>query len=120
ILLLFREVKLQFEFRGNKVRHFIFVAALGVVIPFYVGVTGVRFWPALFLFTWCILKYLSSNKSKFIFLSGVSMLIHYSFFVPFSILILYYFFPIKGIVSYALVFISIAFYLLTSTNSIFN
>jgi hypothetical protein len=63
----------------------VFIVALLMVIPFYVGVTGVRFWPALFIFLIFVLKHLSTNSIKYLFLSALSVLIHYSFFFPVSL-----------------------------------
>lgn len=120
ILLVFREVKQQFNFAGHRKLHLMFIVALAAVIPFYVGVTGVRFWPALFLFVLFVLKYTRTGKSKFVFLSALSILIHYAYFVPVGIFVLYHLFPVKRMGARVLVFGSIAFFFLSTTTGIFN
>lgn len=66
----------------------VFLFGLILVIPFYYGVTGVRFWPALFIFLTYSLKYMSTKKLKFIFLTALSILFHYSFILPFIIFLI--------------------------------
>lgn len=61
------------------------------IIPFYVGVTGVRFWPALFVFCLFVLKYFTFGKVKYLLYACLSILIHYSFFLPVLLLIPFYF-----------------------------
>ena len=71
----------------------LFFAFLLLVIPFYVGVTGVRFWPALFLFCTYLVKYIYRPKAKYIGYAALSILIHYSFFVPVAILLIKHLLP---------------------------
>ncbi len=51
-------------------------------IPFYVGVTGVRFWPALFIFCLFIVKFLIFKRRRFLLFSCISILFHFSFLIP--------------------------------------
>jgi hypothetical protein len=75
----------------GRVRTFgwkLFFIALVLIVPFYVGVTGVRFWTALFFYAWLLLKYNNTGKRKFLFLMSLSILIHYTFIFPVIIAIL--------------------------------
>lgn len=71
----------------------VFLFGLILIIPFYYGITGVRFWPALFIYVTYALQYLSTKKNKFIFIAGLSIFFHYSFLLPFFLLIVTAFLP---------------------------
>lgn len=61
-----------------------------IVIPFYVGATGIRFWTALYLF--CIFSYLliKRGRIKYMFFASFSVFIHFSFIIPIVFLIIYH------------------------------
>lgn len=70
------------EYARNKYFQVIFLFIL-LILPFHVGVTGVRFWTALFYVLWVYLKFLNNKKKRdFILLLWISVLIHYSFAIP--------------------------------------
>ena len=119
-LMFLNMVYTKLEIRPKKVLHYVFIVFLIVIIPFYVGVTGIRFWTALFLFIYFVLRYFDTPKFKFIILSGLSLLIHYSFFVPFTILVLFHVVPVKRFTAKILVAFSLLVFFVSSTTSIMN
>lgn len=121
MLLFFNEAKRHFKLTRGSWIHFTLMFFLLIVIPKYVGVTGVRFWPALFLFMYYLLRYIRSDYSiKFIFYAALSTLIHYSFFVPVLLLLVFHFVPLKNIFSRFLVLVSVLFFVLSSTTGLFD
>lgn len=120
MLLFFNEVKKHFSIQRTWI-HYILIFFLVIAIPYYVGVTGVRFWPALFLFMYYLMRYISSNHNlKYVLGISLTILIHYSFFVPVLLVLLSYFIPLKRITVKILVLASLLFFLLSSTTGIFN
>ena len=119
-LMFLNQVKINFEITSLKRYHYIYIAFLVLVVPFYVGVTGVRFWTALFLFVYLLFKFLNTDKSKYIGYMPLSILIHYSFFVPVSILLVIFVVPLKKWFTILLVYASIIFFITTSTTTVFN
>jgi len=119
-LLFINEVKQQFEIYHFRIYHLIFISFLIFVIPFYVAVTGVRFWTALLLFMFLLLKTTNSGKSKYIYFSLVTMLIHYSFFVPVSLLFIIYYLPLKKWITRFVVLFSIFFFITSSATGILS
>jgi hypothetical protein len=121
MLLFLNEAKRHFKIERGSWIHFALVFFFIIVIPKYVGVTGVRFWPALYLFMYYLLRYTRSGYSiKFILFAALSTLVHYSFFVPVLLLSVFHFVPFKRIFSRFLVLASVLFFLLSSTTGIFN
>lgn len=120
MLLFFNQVKLHFHVGPKRYWHYIFIFFLILIIPKYVGISGVRFWPALFLFMYYLMVYLNSGRRlKYIFLLSLSILIHYSFFIPVVIVVIVHFLPIKMFVFRTIVLVSLSFFTLSSTTSIF-
>lgn len=83
------EVLKETKWVNNNFAQKIFFVFLLVVIPFYVGVTGIRFWTALFVFMLFTIRYVKTEGNKYILYAASSMFIHYSFFLPLLILIIY-------------------------------
>lgn len=92
----------------------IFFAFLLVIIPFYVGVTGIRFWTALFVFMIFLMRYIKTNNKKYILYSAASMFFHYSFFVPFLITLFYAFAGYNKKIVYSLLFIGMVVFFSSS------
>lgn len=120
MLLFFNEVKKHFSIQKSWI-HYILVFFFIIVIPKYVGVTGVRFWLALFLFMYFLMKYVNTEYSfKYIFAASLACLIHYSLFVPTIFVLIFHFIPLKKYFTKILVVVSLLFFLLSSTTGIFN
>jgi hypothetical protein len=83
------------------VLHFIFV------IPFY-SVQFVRFSTAVVVFLYFVFEYFINGKNtKFLYFSGLSILVHFTFIFPFIALILHHFLPKK-------LYVYFYFYLITT------
>lgn len=98
----------------------VFLVALILTIPFYVGVTGIRFWTALFLFCTYALKFIKKNDWKAFVIAFCSVFIHYTFIVPLCLLLINKFLLRSKLLSYALVIVSVLFFLISSTTSSLN
>lgn len=109
-------------FTGNKKSKgwLLFFLALVLIVPFYVGVTGIRFWPALFLFSWMLLKYINSGQNKYIFFTAFSILFHYTFLFPVTIAYLIKFIKINKTFFKIFILIGIVYALLSTTTSSLN
>lgn len=115
LILKFKDEVLLFSgVQSNKIWRFFF-ASLLLIVPFYVGVTGVRFWTALFWFMLFAMKYLRTKRFYYILLSSVSITIHYTFMFPVGILLIYRSLNISRAVMRVLVVVSLAFYVLSTT-----
>lgn len=111
----FEEILISFK---NKTKGFkLFFAALVFIVPFYVGVTGIRFWPALFLFVWMIFKYTNTGSIKYIFFAMISIAIHYSFIFPCIVAIIAISLKINKYIFKVLIVIGLIFALISSTSS---
>lgn len=120
MLLFFYEIKRHFDVQKTWI-HYLLIFFLIIVIPKYVGVTGVRFWPALFLFLFLLMRYVGSNYSfKYILATFLTVLIHYSFAALFGLIMLFHFVPVKRTISKILVVISMSVFTLTSTTSLLS
>lgn len=97
----------------------ILLVSLLVLVPFYVGVSGVRFWPALFLFLLFVLKYYRTGKLYYIALSAVSIAFHYTFMVPVGIFLLAIVMNISKRILVSFVIGSVLFFTISSTTNIF-
>ena len=91
-----------------------------LVIPFYVGVTGVRYWPALFLFVFFLLNYLKQRTFFSLLLIFTPALIHYSFIAPAAFVIGVKFIPNRLMIHKISVVISILFFFTSSFTGIFS
>ena len=91
-----------------------------LVIPFYVGVTGVRYWPALFLFVFFLLNYLKKRTLFTLLLFFIPVLIHYSFFAPVAFVIGIKFIPNRLLIHKISVVISLFFFFTSSFTTIFS
>lgn len=98
----------------------VFFVFLLLVVPFYVGVTGVRFWTALFLFMVCAIRYVRDRHIKHIFLAALCPLIHFTFIVPVGLLLVYRLVNLSRLITYAVVLASIGFFVVTSNSQILN
>jgi hypothetical protein len=107
------EVALQIKWT-NKWPQKIFFLYLALVIPFYVGVTGVRFWTALFFFMVFAMRYVRTNELKYIFIAALSTVIHYSFLVPLVLLFAYRYIKISRVLTIFLVLLSLTYFSLSS------
>lgn len=96
----------------------IFGVFLLFIVPFYVGVTGIRFWTALFLYMLFTMRYLRTGSLKSLMLTGLSILIHYTFMFPVLVLLTYQFLKLSKTFSRVLVVASIFYFLLASTTGV--
>lgn len=106
---------IRFTRISTRYNYKLYFVALALIVPFYVGVTGVRFWTALFFFLWMLVRFLNNRKFKYILLCGLSSLIHYTFAFPFIVVLIAYFIPInkilyKYIILLGLIYIPLAPY----------
>lgn len=95
----------------------ILFAFLLLIVPFYVGVTGVRFWTALFFFLYFLLRFLNTRKQVNLFYILGAVLIHYTFVVPVLILYLYRVLGVNRAMAHVFVFASLVFFGLSSATS---
>lgn len=91
-----------------------------LVIPFYVGVTGVRYWPALFLFTYFLLRYINQTNAKTIFLLFIPTLIHYSFIIPAVLALVFSFLPKSNTLYKISIILSLTFFYSSNVSSVFD
>ena len=119
-LMFLNEVYNKMGIKPQDFLHYIFIIFLLIVVPFYVGVTGIRFWTALFLFLYFLFKYFDKGGFQTIFSAGLSLFIHYSFIVPVALLFLVHILPIKKFATKILVVISLAIFFISSTTSMLN
>lgn len=117
--LMHRFLKESVEYTGSSLNKNwrLFLIFLSLIVPFYVGVTGVRFWTALFLFGWMILKYINSGRLKFLFFAAISCLFHYTFIFPVLILLLAFFLRVNKIFMRPLILVGVFYAVLASTTS---
>lgn len=85
------------------------------IVPFYVGVTGIRFWPALFIFVTYALNFLNKKDFKYFLLASSSILFHYSFLFPSLLLLLIFFLPNSRYIFRIIFFVSLLIALVSST-----
>lgn len=95
----------------------LFFVGLVIIVPFFVGVTGVRFWTALFLFAWMLMKYINTGSKKYLFCSAFSILFHYTFIFPVVVSLIATLIQINRKVFKILVIIGIVYVLLSSTTN---
>jgi len=111
----FEEVFYDFKVKTKGFK--LFFVALVFIVPFYVGVTGVRFWPALFIFTWMIYKYTKTGNIKYFIYATLSILFHYTFVLPCLIALIASLLKINRTVFKILVLIGVLFAVISSTSS---
>ena len=105
-LMFINEVSKEVKWVNSRVQTVFFVFLL-MIVPFYVGVTGVRFWTALFLFMTFTIRYVRTGEVKNILILSISVLIHFSFVIPVVLLILYRFIKLSKLFSTSLIIASI-------------
>lgn len=98
----------------------LFFLGLVFILPFYVGVSGVRFWTATFFFSWMLFKYINTAKKKYLLLTIFSILFHYTFIFPVVVTFTAEFIKINRKYFKIIILIGIAYALLTSTTSSMN
>lgn len=111
----FEEVFNRFK---DKTKGFkLFFVALVFIVPFYVGVTGVRFWPALFIFVWMIYKYTNTGAIKYFLYATLSIAFHYTFIIPCIIALIARFLKINRTIFKILIIFGLLFAIVSSTSS---
>ena len=98
----------------------IFFIGLALMVPFFYGVIGIRFWPALFFFMIYAIRFLKQKKFKYLFIAALSILMHYSFIVPFSLLLLAYLVPKSKMIYKSLVLFGVVIFAFSSVSSSLN
>ncbi|MFN3754471.1 EpsG family protein [Flavobacterium sp.] len=116
-ILKFLDEVVRFTGKHNTKGWRIYFAALVFIVPFYVGVTGIRFWPALFLFGIMLLRYFNTKEKKYIFYTLSAVLIHYTFIVPCLIAMIAVTVKVNRRIFKLLIFMGIVYVLLSSTTS---
>lgn len=115
LILKFKDEVLLFAgVQPGKIWRFFF-ASLLLIVPFYVGITGVRFWAALFWFMLFTMKYLRTKRVYYILIAAVSITMHYTFMFPVGVLLIYRFLNISRAAMRVLVIASLAFFVLSTT-----
>lgn len=113
----FQEV-FKFTGRSNTKLWKLLLLFLITIVPFYVGVTGVRFWVALFLYMFLLMRYVNTGKMVYFVLVFTTVLIHYTFLFPILILAIVIFIPIPSRLMRILVLIALVYYALSSSTNI--
>ena len=119
-ILKFLDEAVKFTGKSKSKGWKLFFAGLVLIVPFYVGVTGIRFWPALFVFAWMLLKFINTGNIKYLFFTAFSIAFHYTFVFPVLIAFLGTFLKINRLVFKILIVTGIGFALLSSTTSSFD
>ena len=114
-----QEVLKELKWQGNFAQ-ITFLSFLILIVPFYVGVTGIRFWTALFLFMLSLMKFIRTKQPKFILLSALSVLVHFSFFIPLAVLVLSLIIKVNRRIATFLIFIAVVFFALTDNSQVLN
>lgn len=99
-----------------------FIIALFLIAPIW-KINGVRWWTALYLFSYGTVGWILEKKNKLLFWSLCSIFVHYTFIYPLALFILYVLLPKKRILPYILLFIGINIFNnidLTFTNNLIN
>lgn len=98
----------------NWIIFFVFLAS---IVPFHCGVTGIRFWTALFLFLWILAKYFNTRQTYYLYFMVFAPLIHYTFFFPILMVLLSFVLRIKRrLLKFLIIFSVIYATLAVSTN----
>jgi hypothetical protein len=113
------EARLLAGHKQHRIWRLVF-GTLMVIVPFYVGVTGIRFWTALFLFMWFLLKFIRTKNLLYLFIAACSIFIHYTFMFPVAILFIYRFLNLSKTILKVLVIVSLAIFTITSTTGLLN
>ena len=95
----------------------VFLIGLVLIVPFYYGVTGVRFWPALFLYSTYALKYFYKKNVKYLLIASLSILFHYTFLLPVLLLILARILPNNRLLFKILIVVSIMIFSVSSIST---
>lgn len=95
-----------------------FLVFLMVAVPFYVGVTGIRFWTALYFYMIFALKYVRTERLKYVFIASLSIAIHFTFIFPIALLFVYRILPRTKILRLLIIVFSVSIFLTGSANSV--
>ncbi|WP_333875365.1 EpsG family protein [Flavobacterium sp.] len=98
----------------------LFFLGLVFIVPFYVGVSGIRFWPGLFFYGWMLLRYINTGQVKYLFFTAFSPLFHYTFIFPVAVAFVAGFLRINRTFFKILTLMGILYALLSSTTSSLN
>lgn len=120
VLNFFNSIKYEVNWLKNSFSQSIFFIALLLIVPFFVGVTGIRFWPALFIFTTYSLKFFNDRKLKFLLLASISILFHYTFIFPLIIMLLASILPNNRFIFKVLTFLGITLFTINTVTSSLN
>lgn len=101
----------------NSFGYKLFSLAIILIVPFYVGVTGVRFWTALFVFLYFIMLFVNTKKKLYLVLSALSILFHYTFFFPVFIAFFTYLINLNKYVLKGLIIIGAIYAMASSTTN---
>jgi hypothetical protein len=114
------EIKKEINLSQKSFALRVFLIGILLIVPFYVGVTGVRFWTALYFFLIFAMRFTRSKKIKYLILSSFSLLFHYTFFIPVLLLFISPFVPKKKIFYNVLLIVGIVFAFSSSVSNSFN
>lgn len=98
----------------------LFFLMLALIVPFYVGVTGIRFWTALFLYAWMVMKFINTGKFKFLLYSALSIAFHYTFIFPVFMTFFIYYFKIKKSVFKVLLVLGVIYAVVVSSSNVLD
>ena len=120
VLHFFNSIKYEVNWVKNSFSQSVFFIALLLIVPFFVGVTGIRFWPALFIFTTYSLKFFNDRKLKYLLLASISMLFHYTFLFPLIIMLLTSIIPNSRFIFKVLTLVGITLFTVNTVTSSLN
>ncbi|HSV87893.1 MAG TPA: hypothetical protein VLH61_04565 [Bacteroidales bacterium] len=86
---------------------FLFMLAFALANPIW-AINSVRMWTAAQIFVFGILTYTLNNSKRGLLVAGLSMLVHFSFFIPYFLFLAWYFLP-KRITVFMVLYIITAF-----------
>lgn len=114
---------LIYKYSNNKNIYLtLFLIALFLIAPIW-KINGVRWWTALYLFSYGTIGWILEKKNKLLLWSLCSIFVHYTFIYPLALFLLYVILPKKRILPYILLFIGINIFNnidLTFTNDLIN
>ncbi len=96
----------------------IFFAFLLIAVPFYYPVSGVRFWPALCIFIIFALRHIKHSKPKDLIWASTSLLFHFSFILPITLLILSHVVKLSRVLTIILIVGAVLFFTITTNRQI--
>jgi len=106
----------EIKWRKGFVLQNIFFIYLLFCVPFFYPVIGVRFWTALSVFMLFSIKHIKKPSIKYLLLSSISIVIHYTFILPVFILVLYNLIKVNRSLITLMIFVALLFSVMTTSS----